>query len=149
MAWAAAAIFGMAACGGGSATPPAATAPPKARSAARAQREPIRVDFDAQRFGSSLRLDVRGIGRGVLEGEPFEDPERWHISAQSADGAELPRLVNGPVRIDRSPVGGARSNQWDTTVQFSVVYEVPAGAESVHVQVRAPQAPPLKRVVAL
>jgi len=112
------------------------------------EREPLRIDVSAKPLGASLRLDIACIGRGVQEGEAFEEPERWVVRAR-ANGDELQRLVNGPVRIERSPVGGARGTQWDITMRFSVVFKVPDATSSVDVLVAAPEADPVERRVRL
>lgn len=139
-----------AACGGTPRSPTThAEGPAPARSGQlEVKREPLQIELAAARVGSSLRLDVKGIARGVREGEAFEDPERWQIDVRVA-GQPLSRLVNGPVRIDRSPVGGPTGDQWDTIVRFSVVYGVPDAVESVDVTVSAPDAVPVKRAITL
>ncbi len=106
------------------------------------------MDVSAEPLGASLRLDIACVGRGVQEGEAFEDPERWVVRVR-ANGNELERLVNGPVRIERNPVGGARGTQWDITMRFSVVFEVPRETSGVEVLVAAPDAEPVKRQLRL
>ena len=110
------------------------------------EREPLKIDFAVERLGASLRLDIKCLGRGVDEGEAFEEPKNWTIRAH-ADGEELERLVNGPVRVGRNPVGGARGTKWDITMQFSVVFKVTETTRAVDVAVTAPDAAPVQRRV--
>lgn len=140
-------VAALAACGGAAGIATGAAPTPASRAPA-PRWLPIDVAVQAERFGESVRLDVEGIGRGVTEGDPFEDPQRWSISAR-AGRTELARLVNGPVRIARNPVGGAYSEQWDTVVRFSVVYRVPAGASKIAVRLVPPRARPVEHVLTL
>ena len=110
--------------------------------------KPVRVKLAAKRFGSSLRVDIIGLGRAVSEGEEFEDPDTWKIRAKLGN-RELPRLVNGPVRIERNPVGDYYDELWDTTVRFSVAFELPESAEKVRVVVAPPENKPVQRVFPL
>ncbi len=103
----------------------------------RVERHPIQVEVAAQRTGRSLRLEITGIGRGHEEGEPFENPETWAVSA-SVNGAPLKHILNGPARVDREPVGHAYGSQWNVFVRFSVAFAI--DPEATHVDIRV--APP-------
>jgi hypothetical protein len=93
-------------------------------------------------------LRITGIGRGHNEGEAFEDPTRWTVSASSG-GADLPRMLNGPVRLERIPVGHASGSQWDVFVRFSVAFKIAATASSVNVTIQPPEASTFRKRFAL
>ena len=142
-AWLVAAVLFLAtACGGSSAPAEPVIAGPAARPAvARAApvaRQPVEVSIEAQKLGQSLRLDIAGVARGHGEGEAVEDPDQWRVSAESG-GEALARMVNGPVRVDRQPVGDVYSNRWDVHVRFSVAFAIPENAREVRVRVEPPQ----------
>jgi hypothetical protein len=100
------------------------------------------VDISVERVGAALRLDVSATGRVDHPRAPFENPELWRIEARQANRG-LKRLVNGGVRIERSPFG---FRQWDTNVRFTVVYQV-SGAGKVHVRLTPPEARSVDRVI--
>jgi hypothetical protein len=130
----------LAACGGSS--PPAAVGPTPQRSGeGEVVREPLVVEIRATRVGAAMRLDVEAMGRGAREGDPFEDPTNWTMSAQQND-RPLDRLVNGPVHIDRRPAG---QEQWDTLVRFSVVFEVVDDVAPVRARLTPPGSPAVER----
>jgi hypothetical protein len=140
-------------CGGrgttsNSVAQPAPSRPLAGSAPLQVEAQPLQIDFAAERLGTSLRVDIECVGRGVEEGQAFEAPEHWTIRAH-ADGAELKRLVNGPVRVARSPVGSAHGTKWDVTVLFSVVFEVTATTREVDVAVTAPDSAPVKRRVTI
>jgi len=102
------------------------------------------VNLGAERVGSALRLDVRAIGRIDGPGAAFENPDRWRIEARQQDRG-LQRLVNGSVRVERSPFG---LRQWDSEVRFSVVYRV-EDAGAVHVRLVPPESEAVDKVIEL
>jgi hypothetical protein len=142
-----AAVLVLAASCGGSSAPAdpvivgPSTRPAVARSA-EVVRQPIEVSIQASKLGQSLRLDIAGIARGHGEGEPVEDPERWRVSAESG-GEVLARMVNGPVRVDREPVGDAYGDRWDVHIRFSVAFAIPEDAREVRIRVVPPESPPV------
>lgn len=101
--------------------------------------EPMEFDVSGKRVGSAVLLEIVGVGRGVTEGEAFEDPTNWNIRC-SAAGRELQRVVNGSARVERAPVGPVHQNRWDVTVEFSVGFALPADVASVEVDISAPGA---------
>lgn len=109
-------------------------------------RVPIEIDIATARVGESLRLDVKGVARGHGEGEDIEDPTLWTVTASYGD-VELDRVVNGPVRVARNPVGDPAGDQWDVIVQFSVSFSCPEEADEVQVSVRAPGRPAMTTAV--
>jgi hypothetical protein len=108
------------------------------------QHYPVDVDLSLIRVGAAVRLDVEGIGRGVPEKAPFEDPGRWVISVRQGD-RRLERLVNGSVAVEREDAG---DGHWDTTVRFTVVYEL-RGARDLEVRLAPPGNTPTSRSVAM
>lgn len=105
-------------------------------------RQPIVVSVKANRSGEALRLVVTGTGRGHHRGERFEDPRTWRVSVR-ANGHELQRLVNGPVRIARRQVGDA-GDLWNVVVTFDVAFAAPPRPANFDVRVMAPDAAPVK-----
>lgn len=135
-------VFLAASCGGSSSPAEpviagSATRPAVAR-AAPVPRQPVEVSIQASKLGQSLRLDIAGVARGHGEGEAVEDPTQWRVSAESG-GELLARMVNGPVRVDRQPVGDVYGNRWDVRVRFSVAFAIPEDAREVRVRVEPPQ----------
>jgi hypothetical protein len=137
-------------CGGSSAPvdpvivgPPSRPAVPRVAAVA---REPVEVSIQASKLGQSLRLDIAGVARGHGEGEAVEDPTRWQVSAESG-GAALARMVNGPVRVDRQPVGDTYNNRWDIHVRFSVAFAIPQDAREVRVRVEPPGSEPVDLLI--
>lgn len=108
------------------------------------KREPIQVRVVVSRSGGSVMLRITGIGRGHEEGEPFEDPTKWSVSA-SAAGEELKRVLNGPVRLERIPVGHASGSQWNVFVRFSVAFKLESEARKVDVTIEPPEAPTFRK----
>lgn len=107
---------------------------PRARSAAgQVAREPIEVYLSLTRVGAAVRLDIEGVGKGVREHAPFENPDRWTIAARQGE-RRLERMVNGSVAVERRPAG---TDQWDTVVRFSVVYRL-EGQDAVELRVTPP-----------
>lgn len=88
-----------------------------------------------------MRLDISGVGSRQREHHAMEQPRNWIITA-TAGTQELKRMVNGPVRVSREPVGAVHSGLWDTTVEFSVAFGVPAGISSMRVHIQPPGDPP-------
>lgn len=132
----------VAACGGSPATTTVATAHevrPANGAQVAVEAEPIEFAVSGKRVGSAVLLEIVGVGRGVIEGQAFEDPETWDIRC-SVDGRELQRVVNGSARVERAPVGPARHNRWDITVEYSVGFALPADVATVNVAVSAPGA---------
>jgi hypothetical protein len=99
--------------------------------------QPLEVKASATRQGTALRVMIDGIGRGHGEGETFEDPTAWEISAR-VDGQPLKKVVNGPMRVERLPVGEVDGDAWDVTVNFSTYFELPDGADKVELHVAPP-----------
>jgi hypothetical protein len=129
-------------CGGPAASGAADPEPPSRHVAlGTVAAEPIEVAVTANRTGEALRLDIEATARGTYEGHPFEDPERWQISAHQA-ARELDRLVNGSVHVEREPAG---RRQWDTVVRFSVAYRVDPAAGRVVVRITPPGEPTVER----
>jgi hypothetical protein len=130
-------------CGGPAATEGASEPAPLSRHVAvgTVASEPIEVAVTANRTGEALRLDIEATARGTYEGHPFEDPERWAISAHQA-ARELDRLVNGSVHVEREPAG---RRQWDTVVKFSIAYRVDPAAGRVVVTITPPGEPTVER----
>jgi hypothetical protein len=109
-------------------------------------REPIEVEVASARVGESLRLDIRGVARGHTEGEDLEDPTLWAVSAKVGD-TTLDRVVNGPVRVARNPVGDPSGDQWDVIVEFSVSFSCPEEADEIDVSIVAPGRPAMTTTV--
>ncbi len=106
-----------------------------------AERGPTPDEIDVRvtrRFGELVRLDIKGIRRGIEQGGAFEKYKRWNVTAVAAKQV-LTRAVNGPARIVREPVGSATSNLWDVEVTFWVAFNVPETVESMVVRVAPPQ----------
>lgn len=134
-------------CGGAAHTPdsPSRTAPERrvalAPTVAPVRPEPLELDVQARRMGGSLNLAIVGTGRGRLEAESFEEPERWSIEVKQA-GLSLKRTVNGPVSVARNPVGKHADNRWDVTVRFSVSFLMDTDTLPLEVTIVAPNEPP-------
>ena len=109
-------------------------------------RVPIEIDIASARVGGSLRVDIRGVARGHGEGEDIEDPTLWGVSAKVGD-VVLNRVVNGPVRVARDPVGDPSGDQWDVIVEFSVGFSCPEGVDAVDVTISAPGRPAMTTTV--
>jgi hypothetical protein len=92
---------------------------------------PLEVAGHASREGNLLRVDVRATGKAHGSGESFESPTNWQVDAHSATGEELKRLVVGPARVERDPVG---NTAWDVDVNFTVYFQPPN--KGTHVDVR-------------
>lgn len=101
--------------------------------------EPMEFDVSGKRVGSAVLLEIVGVSRGVEGGQAFEDPGNWNIKC-SHSGRELQRVVNGSARVERAPVGPARGDRWDVTVNYSVGFALPADVASVDVDITAPGA---------
>jgi hypothetical protein len=113
-------LYLAAACGGAAEPlPPSAPLARSARPVVAAEKVEV-LEVTASRVGAAMRFDVRALGRGAVEGAPFEDPAAWTIAATQGE-RRLDRLVNGSVEVDRMPAG---HDQWDTRVTFSVVFAV-------------------------
>lgn len=122
-----------------------AARPGVARVAAVA-RQPVEVSVQATKLGQSLRLDIAGIARGYGEAEPVEDPTQWQVEVES-EGQALARMVNGPVRVDRQPVGDDYNDRWDVHVHFTVAFAIPEHAREVRVRVAAPESDPVDLLI--
>jgi hypothetical protein len=116
------------------------------RQAGAVERQPIEIDVAARRAGTALHIDVTGTGRGHAEREAFENPERWVVRVRAGD-LDLRRVLNGPARIAREPVGHPRFGQWDVVVRFSLAFALPADATAVRVYVEAPEAAPYETTI--
>lgn len=129
------------ACGGApeSKAPAAPEVRPANGAPVEVEAEPVEFDVAGKRVGSAVLLEITGLGRGVSEGQAFEDPTTWQILC-SADGRRLQRVVNGSARVERAPVGPAHGNRWDVTVNYSVGFALPADVSSVDVDISAPGA---------
>ena len=103
------------------------------------EAEPVEFEVTGKRVGSAVLLEIVGVGRGVTEGQAFEDPETWTIRC-SADGRQLQRVVNGSARVERAPVGPVHLNRWDITVEYSVGFALPGDVAAVDVAISAPGA---------
>lgn len=138
-------LLAIAACGGSQAEPVELQSSAQVRVAPEpvvdVRPEPLEVDVRAKRFGSALRLDITGTGRGRLEGERFEDPEQWSVEVMQ-NGAALQRAVNGPVKVARNPVGRATGSRWDVVVRFSVNFVMEEDDLPLVVMVEAPDEKP-------
>ena len=140
--------MGLLACGGGSKGAVSDPAPDSAEvdgpvepgSGAEPELVPVEVDVRVtRRFGQLVRLDIKGVGRSFLAKQPFEDPNRWDVTAMAGDHM-LTRAVNGPAQIIRDPVGADTGDRWDVQVSFWVAFNVPEHVPSMTVRVRAPGA---------
>ncbi len=139
------ALGGLAACVGGAQTSGLAansvsdqpTAKVARSRATLVLREPAEIGLRVKQLGSALNVEIVALGRGRLEGEPFEDPSNWTITAVSR-GKALQRVVNGPVRLGRSPVGRASGNRWDVDLRFSLNYALPKKGGAVTIKVTDP-----------
>lgn len=103
--------------------------------------QPLELDVQARKMGGSLNLSIVGTGRGRLEAEGFEVPERWTIEVTQA-GTSLKRTVNGPVSVSRNPVGKHADNRWDVTVKFSVSFNLETDVLPLEVTIVAPNERP-------
>ena len=127
-------------CGGaqtGGGNPELGPAPPPRQRSAQVEaprREPILVTALVSREKSLLRVDVQGIGRGHDAGEEFEAPREWVVDAFDGDGAELKRLVVGPGRVERQPVGD--TGAWDVSVTFAVYFKPPVTGRTDNISLR-------------
>jgi hypothetical protein len=141
-------FFAAAACSG----PSQVTSPAKVLSQRSqvepAAAEPVSFFVDGNRVGSAVVLQITGVGRGLLEGEPFENPDNWSISCSVA-GRPLQRVVNGSARLERLPVGPPSANRWDVTVQYTVGFALPGSVPDVKVDIAAPGAQRFEGQVAL
>lgn len=127
------------ACSTATATlPQRGVAPTRHPATPPAARARVDVSVQAHRVESALRLDVRGTAHEAIEGDTVEDPARWTIQASVA-GQPLKRLVNGSVRVEREPAAPT-GDLWDTTVMFTVVFQLPADADHVEVHIAPPGA---------
>lgn len=115
-------------------------APPKA--------QPVSFEVSANRVGSAVVLNIVGVGRGQLEGQPFENPATWSITCR-ANGRSLQRVVNGSARVERVPVGPVSANRWDVSVRYTVGFAIPAGATRLAVDIDAPGAQPFNEQIPL
>jgi hypothetical protein len=140
-----AASLSLSACGGATTEPTGGTRTPGKRATRTdtpgvpISAEPMEFDVSGKRVGSAVLLEIVGVGRGVIEGQAFEDPTNWNIRC-SHGGRPLQRVVNGSARVERAPVGPAYSDRWDVTVQYSVGFALPADVGSVDVDISAPGA---------
>jgi hypothetical protein len=96
---------------------------------------PLQVAGRASREGTLLRVDVRATGKAHGPGESFEVPTNWQVDAHTAAGEELKRLVVGPARVERDPVG---TTAWDVNVDFTVYFQPPKRATHVDVRLVPP-----------
>jgi hypothetical protein len=107
------------------------------------ERQPVQVSVEAQREGGSLHLVLTGVGRGFGEREALEDPRTWRVTVTAGE-LELARLVNGPVRVSRQPVGRVEAQRWDIEVRFSVSFALPEEIDEVEIWVTPPREPEVK-----
>jgi hypothetical protein len=145
------AALATAGCGGGAAAPVArhATRPSlrvdrKAGAPKAVPVRPIEIVVLPKRAGGSLEVAIEVTGRGHQEGEAFEDPDGWEIVARDFHGQELRRIMNGPGRVEREPVGNEDGSQWDVVVTHSVYFALPANVSKVAVRVAVPAASPVE-----
>jgi hypothetical protein len=134
----------LAACGGLSSDGSGAASPGARGTRTAIASQPVEVvamefDVSGKRVGSAVLLEIVGVGRGVSEGQDFEDPTNWEIQC-SHQGRPLQRVVNGSARVERAPVGPAHGDQWDVTVEYSVGFALPSDLASVDVDITAPGA---------
>lgn len=102
----------------------------------------------ANRVGSAVVLNIVGVGRAQLEGQPFENPATWSIECR-ANGHPLQRVVNGSARVERIPVGPVSANRWDVSVRYTVGFAVPARVTRLAVDIDAPGARPYNQQIPL
>jgi hypothetical protein len=126
--------------------PPAATAAPVAEPAppgvvttARAPRPVVAVT--GRRAGLALHVEIIGRATALEAGSPFEQTERWAVTAELA-GEPLDRLVNGPSKITR--VESRRADRWDVEVSFGTAFAFPESSENAgpEISVTPPGAAP-------
>lgn len=135
-------------CGGAAATaaPRATASRPRPRAdegvpmMAPAPVGPIQVRVLPRRTGGALELAIQVEARGHAENEPFEDASAWTVEVLDERGGRLRRLMNGPRRIDREPVGREDGSQWDVTVRHSIFFELPKVVPKVKVRLVVPGA---------
>lgn len=143
-AWIVPLVLAMAACHGSRAPAEGeGTARPPHHKMAPVVPQPLEVKATATRKGGSLQVQIDGLARGHGQDETFEDPTTWEVSAAAA-GQPLKKVANGPVHVERLPVGDATADSWDVSVSFSTYFELPAAADRVELHVAPP--PPAKDV---
>jgi hypothetical protein len=110
--------------------------------------EPVDIDIDVQRQGSSLLLTVKGTARGHQSNSVLEDPKRWQVSAR-LDGEPLKQVLAGPARVSREPTGAALGDQWNVYVSFMVGFAMPGEGKDLLLEVHAPDGEIRKQSVEL
>ena len=108
----------------------------------------IEVAVEGKRVGSSLQVGVTGLGRARVAGGAFEDTRQWNVVA-TYQGQQLQRVLNGPTRVSRTPVGDVRGSRWDVSVAFSIGFALEHHAEQVEVTVTPPESRPRRAVIKL
>jgi hypothetical protein len=111
--------------------------------------EPLEVKVTPRRTGGALEIAIVVVGRGHQEGEPFENPDGWELEVHDHNGRALRRLMNGPKKVMREPVGREDGTQWNVTVKHSIFFELPEAVEKVRVVVRVPGAKPYEVMAAV
>jgi hypothetical protein len=99
--------------------------------------EPVHIEVDVQRQGSSLILTVNGVARGHKSNSVLENPKHWRVSA-ALDGEPLKQVLAGPARVSREPTGAALGNQWNVFVSFMVGFAMPQDGSEVQLEVKSP-----------
>ncbi len=144
----------LASCGGATQPASSSSSLQPRRSSARPGRRagapqavpvrPIEIMVSPKRSGGSLEVAIEVVGRGHQEGEAFEDSAEWNIVARDHRGQELRRIMNGPGRVVRAPVGNEDGSQWDVTVRGTVFFALPSDVSHVAVRVAVPAAQPVE-----
>jgi hypothetical protein len=144
----------LAACGGAPQTSASTEPQPRRTRSARLGRRagaprqvpvrPIEIVVQPKRSGGSLEVAIQVIGRGHSEGEAFEDLAEWNIVVRDHRGQELRRIMNGPGRVERDPVGEEDGSQWDVRVHGTVFFALPKDVSRVAVRVAVPEAQPVE-----